>query len=311
MTSTAVSKGRILVTGANGFIGRHCLPILKMRGFEIHAADKSIPDILSSMVQWHQVDLLDAQQTNRLLKKLKPTHLLHFAWNTTPGEYWSSLENIRWVEGSIRLLHAFHRYGGQRIVMAGTCAEYDWRYGWCSEDLTPLAPTTLYGISKHTLQLLMNKFCNISGMSGAWGRIFFLYGPYENPQRLVPSVILNLLKDQVASCTSCTQIRDFLYIEDVATAFGDLLESSVEGVVNIASGIPVRLSEIVIAAADRLKKRGLVQFGELSTSENEPPLIVGDNRRLRREVGWQPYYDIISGLEKTIHFWVEKIRQAK
>ena len=72
-----------------------------------------------------------------LIQTVKPTHMLHFAWEATPRQYWCSLNNYLWVQASIELIYNFVKYGGIRAVMAGTCAEYDWKYGYLSEDITP------------------------------------------------------------------------------------------------------------------------------------------------------------------------------
>jgi len=297
---------RVLVTGAGGFIGRHCLPVLISNGFEVHAADVFVPEEKPYGLHWHQVDLLDTKQTYELLATICPTHLLHFAWYAKPGEYWNSIENIRWVEGSLNLLREFHTKGGKRVVMAGTCAEYDWRFGYCSEHVTLLVPSTLYGTCKNALQHLLTKYSQVTGLSSAWGRIFFLYGPYENRNRLVSSVILNLLQNKTAQCSHGNQVRDFLYVEDVASAFVSLLTSHVNGPVNVASGCPVTLREVVLAAADCLGARERVQFGALPAMEQEPPLIVGDSRRLADEVGWRPSLDLATGIAQTVRYWKER-----
>jgi len=179
---------RVLLTGAAGFIGRHCLPLVSPSDYEVHAVSSRVPDGNQSGVQWHQVDLLDVGHATELIATVRPTHLLHFAWYADPGQYWSSLENFRWVQASLALLQAFTEIGGRRVVMAGTCAEYDWKCGYCCEQRTPLMPVSVYGICKHSMQIMLEGFTRQTGVSAAWGRIFFLYGPHEHPHRLVSSV---------------------------------------------------------------------------------------------------------------------------
>jgi len=302
---------RVLVTGANGFIGRHAIPLLIDKKFEVHCVDIKLPKEMNSAVRWHQVDLMDSWSLMNLMLDIKPTHLLHFAWFATPGEYWTSIENIRWVEGSLHLLRAFQKSGGQRIVMAGTCAEYDWRYGYCSEYITPLVPLTLYGTCKNALQHILKDFSQVTGLSSAWGRIFFLYGPYENPNRLVSSVILNLLKNKTAPCSHGNQIRDFLYVEDVASAFVSLLESDVCGTVNIASGLPVALKDVINLIADQLNKESLVELGTIPVPESDPPMLIGDTRRLSNEIAWSPRYNLEIGIKQTIQWWKAQISKDK
>lgn len=291
---------RILLTGATGFIGRHCLPILSARGYEVHAVSKRGSLDGSSDIHWHKVDLLNSLQLQDLVAEVAPSHLLHFAWYTVPGKYWTSLENIRWVRSSLELLQAFAENGGKRAVMAGTCAEYDWRYGYCSEKLTPLAPTTLYGTCKHSLQIMLDSLSKQTGLRSAWGRIFFLYGPYEHQDRLVSSVIRSLLIDERAHCSQGDQIRDFLYVKDVADAFVALMESGVEGPINIGSGRPVTLKNIIQEISEKIIDRDHIEFGAVPVSSDDPPLLVADARRLSKEVNWSPKYSLDQGLDETI-----------
>ena len=298
---------RVLVTGVSGFIGRHSLPFLLQREFEVHGI---IPlneiqlDIQG--VHWHAANLLDLEQISTLVEKINPSHLLHLAWHTAPGVYWNSLENIRWLQASIELLRSFKASGGQRIVVAGTCAEYDWRFGYCTEQITPLKPDALYGVCKNALHDILISFAKQEDLSAAWGRIFFLYGPYEYRSRLVSSVINALLEKKPAPCTHGEQIRDFLYVEDVASAFVSLLDSEIEGAVNIASGKPITLKEIVFQIGELIGKSDLIQLGAIPVSKDEPPFLVADVKRLQKELDWFPNYSMNSGLVKTIEWWKQQ-----
>lgn len=294
---------RILITGATGFIGRHSLPILLARGHEVHAVGRH-PTAADEVV-WHRVNLLEPGCASRLVRDVKPTHLLHLAWVTTPGKYWSASENLNWVQASLELMLGFAEAGGRRAVCAGTCAEYDWRFGYCSEDVTPLRPATLYGASKAGLQLVLELFARERGISLAWGRIFFPYGPHEAGERLLPSVINGLLRREKVPCTPGDQVRDFMYVRDVADALVALLESDVAGAVNVASGEPIAIRQLVTLVAERLNGLELVQFGALPVRDNDPPLLVADVRRLMNEVGWRRRYSQGDGLNQTIDWWRE------
>jgi nucleoside-diphosphate-sugar epimerase len=297
---------RVLLTGAGGFIGRHAATALAAKGHEVHAVWAHRQPAAGAVHGWHRADLLDPAAVRELLAQVRPTHLLHFAWYAEPGKYWQSPENFRWLDASLVLLRAFRENGGERAVMAGTCAEYDWQQGLCVENATPRRPATPYGACKNSLQEAMAKYCEAEGLSCAWGRIFFLYGPGEHPSRLVPSVVNALLDGDFARCTHGNQVRDYLHVEDVAAAFVALLESDVRGAVNIASGRPVTLRDVVLAAAERLHAAERVRFGALAAPDNEPPLLVADVGRLEREVGWRPRYDLASGIESTVRYWQEK-----
>lgn len=294
---------KVIITGASGFIGHHTLNSLIQKGFELHAVYSQRQPQITASVNWYQVNLLDPYQIKEFLSKVQATHLLHLAWYAVPGQYWQAEENFLWVQSSLELLRQFHHQGGQRVVMAGTCAEYDWNYGYCSELITPRQPNTAYGICKQALQEMLKSYSEISNLSSAWGSIFFPYGAKEHPNRLISSVIISLLQGNVAKCSHGQQIRDFIYVQDVADAFVALLESDVTGVVNIGSGKPITIKDIVYKIADKIGKADLIDLGAIATNPREPPLLVADIRRLSHEVGWQPQFNWDTGLDQAIAWW--------
>lgn len=300
---------KVLLTGATGFVGRHCLPALSARGFEIHAVShRGSSESAPAGVHWHQADLLNSEQVSLLVNQTRPTHLLHCAWYAVPGKYWEAPENFEWVEASLHLLKTFADAGGKRAVGVGTCAEYDWSQGQCSEISTPLNPASTYGACKHKLERDLGELGKEKRISTAWGRLFYLYGPHEDARRLVPSVIGSLLQKEPALCSHGEQVRDFLYIKDAGDALVALLDSEVSGAVNIASGVPVRLRDVIAEIAKQLHQPELLHFGARPVPENEPPRLVADVERLRNEVGWTPRYDLTRGLAETIKWWQTKLQ---
>lgn len=298
---------RVLLTGATGFIGRHAIARLLQRGYEIHATCTRPPDTSQHGVKWHLVDLLDQLQSTALFADIRPTHFLHLSWYAVPGSYWNAIDNFYWVQSSLGLLDAFAKNGGRRAVLAGTCAEYDWRYGYCVENVTPCNPSTVYGECKLALQRLSKSYCTKSDVSMAWGRPFFLFGPHEHPERLVASVIRSFLKGEEARCTHGEQIRDFMYVLDVADAFVSILESHVEGPINIASGEPIRIRDLLGQLSEMLNSQHLLGLGKHPAPDNEPNTLLADVSRLTLEAKWLPNYSIETALSDTIHWWRDSL----
>lgn len=293
---------RVLVTGANGFVGRNALRFLVEHGHDVVAVS-SRAGLSRDDVEWRTVDLLVEDEARRLVRDIRPDALLHLAWYTEPGQYWDSGENHRWLQASLALAEAFARAGGRRLVVAGSCAEYDWTDGVCIENATPLLPTSIYGRSKKELFERLQALASETGVSLAWGRLFFLYGPREHPSRVVATVISALLRGDLALCSHGTQVRDFMHVADAASAFVALLESRVGGAVNIAAGHAVVLRELIEMIAGKLQRPDLLRFGAVAARAGEPPVIAADVQRLTREVEWAPHFDLSTGVDDTIRWW--------
>jgi nucleoside-diphosphate-sugar epimerase len=311
-----MAQKRVLVTGATGFIGRWSVAPLIAAGYEVHAvstrAGRVVPVQLQG-AQLHQADLLDAAAVEHVLSIVRPSHLLHFAWIATPGVYWTSPDNARWLAAGEHLLRGFRSQGGGRAVLAGTCAEYDWsRAGVCIEGRTTLAgvdhaPLTAYARAKLAMHTALEQAGADGGLSTAWGRIFFQYGPDEHPERLVASVIVSLLMGREANASHGRQVRSFLHAADVGAAFAALLDGRVTGAVNIGSSDRVSIGELLGQIAAHIGRPDLLRLGALRAPANEPALLVPDVTRLRDEVGWRPRFSLDAGLEDTIAWWRDKL----
>jgi nucleoside-diphosphate-sugar epimerase len=297
---------KVLLTGARGFVGRQIAKALALRGMEIHAVSSTGPDRSIPTHAWHRVNLMDRLATEALVDDVRPSHLVHAAWDTTHGAYWTSDANYAWVSASLGLVEAFRMAGGQRLVVIGSCAEYDWRFGYCSEDVTPLNPSHTYGICKASLFRLCEAYSKSHNLSMAWARIFLLYGPHEADKRLVPSVVRAILAGREAKCTDGTQIRDVMHVEDAGNAIAALCASQVTGAVNIGTGQPIALSVVVTEIGKQLGRPDLLRLGALPSRPDDPLFLVPDTRKLNLEVVFKPRYDLAGGIAEAIAFWRDR-----
>ena len=293
------------MTGATGFVGRQVLVPLLRRGYEVHAVSRRAAADLPSEVVVHAADLLDHAGHRHLLERIRPSHMLHVAWYVEHGKYWDAPENELWLKATESLVELFCRVGGTRAVGVGTCVEYDPGCGLLVEGQTPERPASVYANAKLAAGHNAAAIAAVHAVGFAWARIFFPFGPGEPGNRLVPHVISRLLKGAPAHCTHGRQIRDFLYVADVGDALAALLDSSVQGPVNIGSGVPTAIGDVATRIGAALARPDLVILGAVEEAEGSPETILASTVRLEKEVGWTPEHSLDQGLQLTIDWWRE------
>jgi nucleoside-diphosphate-sugar epimerase len=297
---------RLLITGARGFIGRNMLRPAIEAGFEVHAVqstrgqqelDQSLP------VRWHLADLLAPGVVEDLIDQVKPTHLLHTAWITDHGHYWTSPANLQWLAIGTRLAASFAIHGGRRFVSVGTCAEYDWTGTEpMTEGATSERPATFYGRIKLCHHQMLMAASQQLGFSAVTGRVFLIYGPREGASRVIAYACNQLASGSRAYFSSGRQRRDFLHVEDAARGLVALLDAGVSGACNISSGKAETLRDVLMLLGDIAGRTDLISFDSGRDRPDDPPLIVGDTARMQ-SIGWTPVIPLTEGLSNTYSWW--------
>ncbi|HEV2740923.1 MAG TPA: NAD(P)-dependent oxidoreductase [Candidatus Elarobacter sp.] len=284
---------RVLLTGANGFVGTAIVPLLVDAGHDVHATvspGKRGP----AGTTVHPCDLTDGADVERLCRDVRATHLMHLAWCTGLRDHKTSDENLRWVAGGVRLLEAFRRNGGTRVVATGTYAEYGTFAGVCREDAM-VAPTFLYATAKWSLGSLGLAYGSRAEFAVTWARLFTLYGAGEPTIRLIPQVAESLAAGRAIETTAGSQVRDFVHVHDVARALVVLLAENHHGVANVGTGIGRPIADVVSMVAQRFGRPDLIRAGARTASSSESSEQVADAATLRH-FGWAPSVPFEAGL---------------
>lgn len=289
---------KILLTGASGYLGRHVLAYLRQQGCEVVVLGRSLPVGYEDIPLVH-CDLRDGSNLAQAVRQAGATHLLHLAWTTEYGVYWTSPLNFRWADATLRLLQAFADAGGRHAAIAGTCAEYDWAQGTLVENVSPYAPTTLYGVAKDATRRMATALCTARGVSLAWGHIFFPFGPGEAPQRMLPSLVRVFQGQATPFGVNIAAYRGMLPVADAASALGTLLAQGCHGNFNICSGQPALIGDVVTTLARLCGADPAPVLALASARAGDPPVLVGDNTRLRA-IGWQPQFTLEQGLAALV-----------
>lgn len=276
----------LLVTGATGFIGRYI--------------KRYVPSNISvySVAGKKHYDLLDEQQIDIMLAKVRPTYCLHLAW-TTKASYLDSPDNIAWAHAGQYLIRKFYEIGGKRFVGVGTCYEYTSRSAAHSEDESTCVPTTLYGANKLKLGLYLRNYARYSHLSWGWARPFFITGPGEGARRFVPSLIKAMSDGTGFQVRSPSRILDYMDVRDVARAMLTLLFSSQNGIFNICSGRGISMMELAQKLAQAVNCG--IRIGEGNEIVN-PMVCIGDNRKLTQFLNFKPQYSLEQTLADSIAY---------
>jgi nucleoside-diphosphate-sugar epimerase len=301
---------RCLVTGGGGFVGARAVRALASEGRRVAVIAMPGESLwrladLEGRLEVFEADLADRDRVGGIVREWRPDTALHCAWYAEPGLYLESPKNIDCMTQSVWLAEDLVAAECRRIVMVGTCAEYDTDEGCLRED-SPVRPATLYAASKLATRLVVEPLAARGGAALAWARLFFLYGPDEDPRRMIPALIRALLEGREFPATDGEQVRDYLHVDDVAAGLAAVVGSGVSGVFNICSGEGIRVRRIMQMIGDQIGRAELIRFGEQPRRDWEPQFICGDNSRLR-SLGWRSGRELAEGLRETIDYWREKL----
>lgn len=270
----------VVLTGATGFVGTQILRTLLDRGCTVRVPVRNPSQVRQKYLSREGLEIVetsdlfseDAEGLEALLRGART--LIHAAWFATPGEYLNSAMNLACLTGTLNLARAFSLSGGKRFVGLGTCAEYYPSPGLITT-ATPLEPQNLYAACKMSAYQVLRHFCSSEAISFSWCRIFYLYGEGENGLRLVPYVRRQLEAGQAVMLTRGDQIRDFLDVAEAGRMIVDVALGDDQGAVNICSGKPTTVRQLVEGIADEYGRRDLLRFGAKAENCFDPPSIVG------------------------------------
>ena len=294
---------KVLLTGGAGFVGARVAAGLVRRGHKValllrpSTATHRISALLP-IVKVICCDLGAIQLVEKQIVDFEPECCLHFAWYAEPGKYLDSEANFDSLFHTVSLMRFLAERGCGSFVGAGTCAEYVPTENRMRED-SPVAPSTLYAASKLSALMLGQQYAHLRKINFAWGRIFLLYGSGEDQRRAIPSAIRKLRAGEVFNATEGLQLRDFLHVDDVASAFLALCEARADGIFNICSGEAYSMRAIFEKVQECLGLQDRIRFGAVAPREWDPPSIIGENEKLRA-LKWRPLISLQCGLEHAI-----------
>lgn len=316
-TGSGSLAGRaVLVTGATGFLGTHLVRALTAVGAEVHALRRR-PDAGTRLpcegVKWHLGDVLDLASLREVVRKARPEKVFHLAAHGTVEGGDPDLTFRVNVEGSLNLWRALDG-AGCRFVHAGSCGEYGRAEGQVTEREV-CRPTWFYPATKNASVVLLSTLGRESGREVVTLRPFGPYGPADDPRRVVPHVVLSLLRGEDVAVTEGEQLRDYAFVEDQVEAF--LLAAtrplaSPGEIYNVGSGEVTTLRRLMESVAEAVGDGALrrIRFGALPYRESEMWEMCANIDAARRDLGYVPRTPLAEGLRRTVAWYRERLGKA-
>jgi dolichol-phosphate mannosyltransferase len=302
---------RALVTGAAGFVGANLARRLLEDGHDVHLLVRPgsprwrLAEIEPD-AELHEADLEDVTGVAAVVRAARPEWVFHLAargaysWQTDTSEILAAN-----VLGTSNLLEACAQAGFDAFVNTGSSSEYGFTDHAPAED-ERLDPNSVYAVGKAAATQLCGLLARRDGLRVTTLRLYSVYGPYEEPNRFVPALVLAGLEGRLPPLVSPAVARDFVYVDDVTSAYvlaagGNVVEPG--AVYNVGTGTQVTIGEAVAIARELFGIREEPEWGSMADRAWDTDTWVADSRKIREELGWSPAHSFASGLAELAEWF--------
>ena len=302
-------RRRVLVTGGTGFVGANLVRRLLADGHAVHllvrpgsATAWRLAGVAGD-VERHRAPLDDRAAVERAVRRVKPEWIFHLAAH---GAYsWETdLDRILAtnVLGTVNLVRACLRTGFDAFVNAGSSSEYGYKRK-APRETEWVEPNSHYAVAK----VAATHFCRLTAQCErvkiATLRLYSVYGPWEDPGRLMPTLIVHGLAGTLPPLVDPRIARDYVYADDVSEAFVRAAAKphpEPGPVFNVGSGTQTTLRQVVTVARRVLAIPEKPRWGSMPNRQWDTSVWVSDNRAIRRALGWKPRYDFERGFRQMV-----------
>lgn len=298
---------RTLVTGAGGFVGANLVRRLLQEGHQVTGVlgpggDRWRLNGLEGSTELVDVDLRDEDAVRRLVHRVAPEWTFHLAAH---GAYAWQQDARRILDtnlsATVALIDACRESGCDAFVHTGSSSEYGFKdHAPSEEELTE--PNSRYALSKAAATLFCRYVAQYEDFPAVTLRLYSVFGPYEDPRRLVPAVVMHARRNELPPLVAPEVARDFVWVDDVVEALllaAEAARHRAGGVYNVGSGVQTSMAELVRLAQRVLEVDAEPIWGSMAGRAWDASCWVADIRRVQAELGWQPRTDLAEGLRRT------------
>jgi nucleoside-diphosphate-sugar epimerase len=304
---------KVLVTGATGFVGANLARQLLTLGHEVHLIVRAesnmwrLQDLLHDLYV-HEVALEDAQGVSDCLKSAKPKWIFHLAAH---GAYswqndFQSIVTTN-IVGTSNLLSAALNCGFDSFINTGSSSEYGLKDKAASEQ-EYLEPNSYYAATKASATLLCRTVARLNNLQIPTLRLYSAYGPFEDPGRLIPTIVRYGLAGGLPPLVAPDTARDFVYIDDVIDAYLQAAATRLSdpgAIFNVGSGRQTTIKQVVDIVRAILDISETPNWGSMDNRNWDTNIWVANNEKIKESLGWSPRHSFKEGFQKTLG-WIKQ-----
>lgn len=307
------NRKRALITGATGFVGANLARRLLALGHDVHLIVRENSDLwrlqdLLNNFQLHRLSLEDKEAVSNCLKSASPDWIFHLAahgaysWQTD----FQAIVTAN-IIGTSNLLTAALTNGFESFVNTGSSSEYGLK------DLAPteqeyLEPNSYYAAAKASSTLICRTMARINNVQIPTLRLYSAFGPFEDPGRLIPTVIKFGLSGRLPPLVAPDTARDFVYIDDIIEAYLKAAAAKLPdpgSIFNVGSGIQTTIRQVAELAKSMFSICQQPDWGSMNNRNWDTTLWVANNEKIKDVLQWQPRNSFKEGLQKTLNWFEE------
>ena len=309
---------RAVITGGTGFVGANLARRLLADGHDVHLLVRPgytpwrIEGILND-VRLHEVQLADPGALEPVIAEIRPDWVFHLAAHGAHS-WQTDLRQI--VEtnmvATINLVEACMKFGFEAFINTGSSSEYGFKDHAPAED-EMVDPNSHYAVMKASA----TQFCRYTAKRHAANittlRLYSVYGPYEEPHRLMPSLIVQGLNGRFPHLVDPDTARDFVYVDDVCEAYilaVTCASHELGAIYNVGSGVQTALREVVEISKRNLDIAEEPSWGSMAGRVWDTKVWVADNRKIRAELKWIPRFAFEAGFRLMVKWFRENPEMA-
>ena len=304
-----------MITGGAGFIGSNLIKRLLDLGnnnINVTAKDSTSLSRLKSItgkIKLHKADLLDLKGLKKIFNKVNPSIIIHLATYSAYSDQQAAFEMVEVnINGTLNLLEASKDINYDIFINTGSSSEYGIKNKPMKEnDL--LEPLSFYAVTKASATLLCQVFAKEYKKPIVTLRPFSVYGPFEEKERFIPTIIKAIIDNKPIQLTPGNQRRDFIYIDDVIDIYINTILKGIKlagQVLNMGTGIEYTNDQVVQALFKVTGKKVKIEKGAFPKRLWDTSHWVADISKTKKLLNWKPKFSLEDGLKKTYEWSLSK-----